>query len=818
MANSVFRGILQRILSAYQKSPAANDDKSLKSSSFSACTPIQSSVTWESLSGRSIAESTQNLSIDHSMALFQRICDELNMPAPFVDYSLRELLGVDLADVGPRSSQMTPPSMKEMVDFLARAVRLCTREAKLVIIALDDIHHADEYSWKVIEQLFLAENKILFIVAMDSLSTERLKVNDKFWNDLYDRHQSEDRFVPIKLGCLTRPEITSMVMKTLGLRRKNVPEDFLDGLAIQSGGLPYFVNEVLESVKKQMRSADDFELGDTTFDSFGDLILQRLDSFDQNTRNVLNIGAVIGLSFTLDEIVGVEIRMSDGAEAAIRKLTEESLAAAVEEGILESRDMYDDDNNNDEVKYAFCHSVWRMTLLNLMLVGRKRDLHRVIAATLEEMDMETNDYIFQTKLFKHWVQSGHFIKATEIGLTVGKHFEERLGLPAQSIKMYNEALDLLRVTDEGVSKGISADVLARIDATDLTYLVRLHVALGKSLSMAQQTKESVSCYQDALRITQTARSASQLKDRSILFPVFGGLSIALKNGHIAQDAEFRYEKAMLRRYMQETRLHGDPIYIIHALTLQAGMYSRLGEFETAIDIQRSLSQMYNVEFFSMDLCDQYGSDIGAECIAASALWRLAVGEADDALDTCLFATNEILPVLERRNIHSSFVVLFPIIWVLVECGRPLEAKEAFETFVCEPFMELPQGTTTFFLRLYDPILMLLNLAGNNVIDGSILEDYVEWACDIENLKCGDLVNAKTAEMGRSADSISVEICCRLAERVKSEAERKTLVELGRAVAETDLKFVQKKGGELAIHCSECWKGNLESNDCDASSA
>lgn len=101
---------------------------------------------------------------------------------------------------------------------------------------------------------------------------------------------------------------------------------------------------------------------------------------------------MIGLSFTLEDLIAVEMRTRDACEEAVRKLIEEALDIATEDGILESREMSDEESDEEEsCRYAFCHAAWRGTLLNLMLEGRKRDLHRVIAKTLEEAGVETND-------------------------------------------------------------------------------------------------------------------------------------------------------------------------------------------------------------------------------------------------------------------------------------------------------------------------------------------------------------------------------------------------------------------------------------------
>lgn len=152
------------------------------------------------------------------------------------------------------------------------------------------------------------------------------------------------------------------------------------------------------------------------------------------------------MSFTLDEVVGVEARTSEGTKDAVKTITEDALAEAVKEGILERKTFVCDNESDGQpvTKYAFYHAVWRTALLNIMLEGRKRDLHRVLAETLEDQDVGVGDYMFNTKLFNHWINSGNFGKSAQLAVALGKHFEERLGLPAQSIRLYNESLGLLR--------------------------------------------------------------------------------------------------------------------------------------------------------------------------------------------------------------------------------------------------------------------------------------------------------------------------------------------------------------------------------------
>lgn len=49
--------------------------------------------------------------------------------------------------------------------------------------------------------------------------------------------------------------------------------------------------------------------------------------------------------------------------------------------------------------------------------------------------------------------------------------------------------------------GFTEKVLNALDSEDLSYVIRLQVALGNALSMAQQIADSVTAYQDSLRVS-----------------------------------------------------------------------------------------------------------------------------------------------------------------------------------------------------------------------------------------------------------------------------------------------------------------------------
>ena len=186
----------------------------------------------------------------------------------------------------------------------------------------------------------------------------------------------------------------------------------------------------------------------------------------------MNLAVVLGHHFDLFEIVAVVHQFLQVNNAQKHIHTERVCSALdflVSERILiqvfEGGEVEDIEEGHTPVKdtvsnpfqfgkrvsnrsFSFCHDVWRASLLQMMLASRKRDVHRVIAMTLErEYGEGDRDYTTRVKLFSHWKESGDFVKSASLAMSLGKSFEE-LGLHQQSIGIYNDALDMWRGTEE----------------------------------------------------------------------------------------------------------------------------------------------------------------------------------------------------------------------------------------------------------------------------------------------------------------------------------------------------------------------------------
>lgn len=259
--------------------------------------------------------------------------------------------------------------------------------------------------------------------------------------------------------------------------------------------------------------------------------MYRIDFLDSSVRKILHLCAVLGMEFTLREVVASYQNLSpfDDCEKAIRDTNVlMPLKVAVDEGIIDEifgggrldKDEDEEDESADEftesvsvldkdenlsndrtekpldtnISYRFHHAMWQETILKLLLDSRKRILHQVIAETLEKEAQETsgNNYYTLIKLFGHWKSSGNALKASSIALTVGKSFAN-IGLGTESVKILDDALDVWRSSYDSESEvelctgeaSLCSVSFIQFELTAEQKISRSRVILGFSLKFIQ---------------------------------------------------------------------------------------------------------------------------------------------------------------------------------------------------------------------------------------------------------------------------------------------------------------------------------------------
>jgi class 3 adenylate cyclase len=766
------------------------------------------STSYESLTSYSVGSSAA-LSASKMDELFLDLCCELDAPLAIVEHVKQLIFGTGLrGDVNVQETgkpKKRVPSLRSTVSFIAHIFRTCIEGHRLTIFALDDIHQMDELSWRVLQELFYTTSNLLIVGTTYTMSSGTLRVNDFFWEDLNEQYLEEGRFIKMELGLLSKEEITTMTMKALGLQRKQVTPDLLNEVYIQSGGIAHFANEILDGIKHRSTSEKICPvMAAQQSDSLNEIILHRIDTLDICVRNLLNVGAILGMSFRLSDLLEV-IRDSDVREDDLRKQTLESLQTAIVEGIIDRVEKHylpgevgKVESGIEDELFEFHFDVWRRTLLGLMLDSRKRNVNKKIAQFMEDrMKKESVSVEFRKKICGHWKAAGDTTKATNCTLSIGLSLEDELGLPGDSIALYEGMMELWGwdKDDEESIAGFSVQVLELVGVADLSNIVSLMVAYARAHGLVYKHTEMVAIYEDALRIFLVARVSDEVKDRSIVFPAFLGLATAIADGHLEQDRSCRYEQAMLRRFLEETRKHGRLIDHIHALYLQFQLHAKMAELDKALAVHSLIRKLYKPDIHSKGLCRFYGMDSGALSFAMGSYFHLLLGGNKVALKSCRTALQEIVPKIES-NFQQLFAVLYPLTLVLMGTGYGDEGRAFFEKVVIQQYGS-PEGPGFYLTGIYTPFMILLELAGKKKMKKEKLAEYLTWAVKGEGCRLGDVVNMHLGRLGRCGDSISAEVYALLAASVPPCTLRNTLLTLGKALADEALKFNKKHRLKIA---------------------
>jgi predicted ATPase len=208
------------------------------------------------------------------------LCRQLNAPTEFAELVGHHLLQVDLSsylEMSKSTNQSaTNKSNKSLVAFMAEMFQYCTRDFDLVAIAIDDVHLADELSWKVMQELFEAPSNCLIVCTCRPLVQYKLTIDPVFWGDLQSDHATAGKYTAIELKRLSKSETTEMIAKNMGISKELVDTHIQRSVFYQSWGIPQFVSVLLESMQKE-----ELTIAESSFDEDD-------EEFEEESKSVLS--------------------------------------------------------------------------------------------------------------------------------------------------------------------------------------------------------------------------------------------------------------------------------------------------------------------------------------------------------------------------------------------------------------------------------------------------------------------------------------------------------------------------------------------------
>ena len=181
---------------------------------------------------------------------------------------------------------------------------------------------------------------------------------------------------------------------------------------------------------------DNIEIPNT----INDVLMARIDRFDENTRDLVKVASVIGRSFfyrILTEVAktidGIDIRLS----------------------YLKQIELIREQQRMEEIEYLFKHALAQEAAYDSILVQKRKEIHFNVAGSIEKIFKERL-HEFYGILSYHYINAENWDKAEEYVLKAG---EEALKASAstEALHYYQRAIELyIRKHGDDVDKNILA--------------------------------------------------------------------------------------------------------------------------------------------------------------------------------------------------------------------------------------------------------------------------------------------------------------------------------------------------------------------------
>jgi hypothetical protein len=236
-----------------------------------------------------------------------------------------------------------------------------------------------------------------------------------------------------------------------------------------------------------------------------------------------------------------------------------------------------------------------------------------------------------------------------------------------------------------------------------------------------------------------------------------------ETARFALNDSFMFAGSLVERFTNELASEQHNEHYLRSLAMKTELLALRGEYDNSLQKCNELRDVYNARKYSSLLSRTYGQDHCCQCIAQSALWSFHLQREDEASDTCDFVINTLLPSVDPRNVGHFFLMLYPVILVMKNLNRAKEARDVFEEYVVRKSDALlgKEGKSPD-RTVHQAILILLDLAKEDCSVDEI-QACANWALAEDSGIFSDALDLFTGSAGRTARSITAEICLRLSE-------------------------------------------------------
>jgi len=308
----------------------------------------------------------------------------------------------------PQSFPLSPEQSRDrLFEAVSQFMTNISREAPLLVI-LDDLQWTDQSSLLLMHYLargVYRESLLILGAYRDTYVDEKHPLSPVLAELNRERLLQS---VPIKR--LSFDNVSEMIKRIL--EQDEVPKEFCDLVFEKTRGNPFFVEEVIKSLKEEeviYREGKKWKIKEVSRIEFPktvkSVIKKRLSQLDEESQRVLTMASFVGKDFTFEALGGVA-----GIEE--NKLLE-IMEKMLETGLIKERVMRGED------VFSFADIIVRNVVYEEVSRLRRRMLHNVVGNALEKAYASKIDEHFG-ELAYHFLEGGDKEKALEYFLKAGE--------------------------------------------------------------------------------------------------------------------------------------------------------------------------------------------------------------------------------------------------------------------------------------------------------------------------------------------------------------------------------------------------------------
>ncbi len=540
---------------------------------------------------------------------------------------LAQMMGIELeGEWGQLVRGLDPQVRQKQTFWAAREYFTLLARKQPTVVAIDDLHWADEASLALLEDLFSVTDRapLVFILVFRPQREKgcwrlRSKADSAFHH----------RYAEIRLVNLSEPHSAELL--ELFLPGAEFTPEVRQRILDKAGGNPFYLGEVVRSLI-ETGAVTPLETRDDAFDNIASFarslkrkgersdaskpkrwqvtskietiavpdtlqgaIIARIDRLTEDARQALQMAAVIGRHFQTEVLSGLT-------------QTESELAGWLAQ--LERSDLI---QATQESTYMFNDALIQEVAYENLLVQRRQEFHRRVGETLEKT-LGARAAQESALLAHHFKQGRDFPHALKY-LELAAHKAQEDFSNETAIQLYSDVLELLPQVHGSASGEPQATALLRRQAIyglrgqqrererDIQALLALAEGLGDESRYADALTELADLYQWTGRYTEAEQTAREvLRIQQTLGHAAGQAAalhqlgaIAYIRGEHAQAQPLLEQAVALRRQIGDTKGEAWSVMYLGMIHLFAGNYSEAARLhEHARELAQQRQDMFQL--------------------------------------------------------------------------------------------------------------------------------------------------------------------------------------------------------------------------------